>query len=102
MGWTDQYCFCCSGGDGAGLGRMMVLRTAAATAKSQDGVGNDWFGRTSVPLALLLLAFFVRGSGVRSRKPTRKTLKIGEIYFFLDLHLHGKASPGWTVQGNGK
>lgn len=52
--------------------------------KSQDGVGNDWVGRTSAPLALLLLAFLVRGSGVNSRKPIRKNLK-GEIYIFLGL-----------------
>lgn len=33
------------------------MHIATATAKSRDGIGNDWMGRTSAPLALLLLAF---------------------------------------------
>lgn len=35
----------------------MKVHIATATAKSRDGIGNDWMGRTSAPLALLLLAF---------------------------------------------
>lgn len=53
VGKPVRCCFC----GGAGLGRMTKVDIATATAKSRDGVGNDWIGRTSVPLALLLLAF---------------------------------------------
>lgn len=82
----------------------MEMRTAAATVKSQDGVGNDWFGRNKRAVGPFVLGFFRAriGSQIEENLPGKKKPKMGNLFFSLDLRLHGKAPPGWTVQGNGK
>lgn len=100
-GGPDQCYFCCSGGgDGAGLGRMMVLRTVAATVKSQDGVGNDWFWRDKRAVGPFVTGFLRAriGSHIEETytgKPKRKRA----IYFPFRLAFAWQGLAGLDSSG---
>lgn len=85
----------------------MVLMTAATAAAKFPGEALatttlTWSGVIggSVPLVFycwLFLACGGRESNSRNqhgKKPKRRGIY---LRYSLDLHLHGKASPGWTV-----
>lgn len=85
---------------------MMVVSTCGLRrpGKSQDGVGNDWFGRTSVvPLAsFLLLAFIVARIGSQiEEKPNMEKPEIGDLSSSR-LAFAWQGFAGLTLQGNGK
>lgn len=79
----------------------MEMRTAAATVKSQDGVGNDWFGRNKRAVGPFVLGFFSCADRESNRgKPTGKktNLKWG-IYFFLRLAFAWQGLAGLDSSG---
>lgn len=71
----------------------MVLTTAKA--KPTEGVGG-------LPLVCYYWLFLRVRIGSQIRGTNTGEQKERWESSFLDLHLHGKASPGWNVRGYGK
>lgn len=76
------------------------MRTAAATVKSQDGVGNDWFGRNKRAVGPFVLGFFRAriGSQIEENLLGKNNLKWG-IYFFLRLAFAWQGLAGLDSSG---
>lgn len=83
---------------------MMGTTSAAATAKfpgqALSNLRLTWpGGMMGYAAGLLLLAFLAcagwesNSRNLHGKKPKREGTRLCS----LDLHLHGKASPGWTV-----